>query len=301
MRAYTKETNLSVRGVVVLTLGSLSLAVIAGTLAYLLSQFVYVPLLSPLAVGVATGFAYIRLQSISRVQHIVFTAALGMTVGLLLAASFTAAPYAIERVQLVKNAEQDGVDAQAASRQLDEYLLDETGSSGFLGYMKLRAMQGESYSLYFGLNGAVTRAGEYTVRSSGAWISWVLEALALALPVALISIFDRSHARFSASAQGFYGVLSNVGSLPAECDTELHNLLGSGDVRGIAELIRPDGELTHPMIDVSERPIQNASGYTLLVFRRTRRVGSGEVKRDLIGEWELEPTEAADFSDAMSE
>lgn len=300
MKPYFALNHLPIPGMIVLIAGSIFLGFTLGALAYFISNLFYLVFIFPLLVGFAGALGYQRLVFFTKVRHTRLTLLTGFAVGILIAAAFYASSYLWVRHNFIVGFQKEyGADALTASTTLDTFLAFETGSSGFWGFMKLRAAEGDQYTNYLVINSLPVSEFSFTLKSTWAWIYWGLEALLFALPLTWIG-FEAGKMDFNHSAKDWYSSLpKQIGSASLDSKEEILAKLRASDLLAVSELVVQEGEIPHPALEIYEQHSKNKKGEILLSVKQTQRVSSSKVKRITVSQWEIAQAEYVQFSEAV--
>lgn len=301
MNPYTPKNNLPVKGIFLLVPGSIILGLVLGVAAYFITRFIYLVVIIPLAIGFVGLVLYDKLLKFVKVRHIALTTLMGLMIGITTAITYYATPYFVERNNFIAEVqEMYGVSASDASHGFNEVLISETGSSGLLGYMKLRANVGDQYTNYIIINSVPIEMFRFTFRSAQAWIYWGLEMLLIALPIAWAG-YNRSKNFFNLSANDWYLPLPDqIGSIPIENKAELNSFLLENRLQDVSELMVAEGDLQHPTLEIYEQYSKNRKGDRLLIVEETTRESPTKVSRTTIARWEIPQEEYSPFIEAVN-
>jgi hypothetical protein len=288
MKPYLPENQLPAKGIILLASGSIALGLLTGALAYFISNLIYYIIIFPLIIGCAALVAYQKLLLRIKVRHSIITALFGIVTGLSIAVAFYGTPYLINRKNVVDYLrEKYQVDAATASYSFDANLLELTGSGGFIGYMKLRASEGDEYTNYLVINSVPVQTFSFALKSTGAWLYWLLEIILFVVPCAWIG-FSTGKTPFNKSADDWYDTsLTQIGSVRLEDKERLFAYLQMNEFSGISQLMAPDGAINHPMLEFYQQRSNNKKGDILLSVKQTFRKNPKTVKRTLLNQWEV--------------
>lgn len=300
MKPYSAQNHLPISGMIVLIVGSILLGIALGVLAYFISNLLYLVVIFPLVVGFIGAILYQKLVFFNKVRHTWLTALIGFTTGILIASAFYMTPYLKIRHDFgVAFRAEYGTDALTASTALDTLLFDETGSSGFWGFMKLRAAEGEQYTNYLVINSLPVSEFNFTLQSTWAWLYWILEVILFTLPLAWIGV-EVGKGDFNLSANDWYASLpKQIGAASIDKKEELLSKLHANDLLAAGEMLSPEGEIPHPALEIYEQRSKNNTGDILLSVKQTARVSSSKVNRKIEAQWEISPAEYATISEAV--
>lgn len=285
---------------IVLIAGSVITGLALGALAYVISNLFYLVVIFPLLVGFAGAILYQRLAFFSKVRHTWLVALIGFATGTLIAAAFYTTPYLKARHDYVAAFQAEyGTDALTASEAFDTVLTYETGSSGFWGFMKFRAAEGDQYTNYLVINSLPVSEFSFTLQSTWAWLYWMLEVILFALPLTWIGV-EVGKAEFNLSANDWYAPLPRqIGSAALEDKERLLTRLHASELLAVSELLQPEGEIPHPALEIYEQRSKNKGGVILLSVKQTARVSNSKVNRKTVAQWEISPAEYAPFAEVV--
>jgi hypothetical protein len=303
MKPYIAQNHLSILGILVLVVGSIISGGLIGALAYFISNLFYLILVFPLLVGGVTALAYYLLMQLARVRFTLIQVVMGFIMGLCVALGFYGAPYIEMRNNFINDAQKNYlVDVQTASKGFDNALTKETGSSGLVGYMKLRAQEGDSYTSFVVINSLPVNESTFTIQSTWAWMYWAIELILMAIPSAL-SGFYGGRKPFNRSANDWYDwsdlSRKQIGSAALENKEKLGVFFQTNNLTAISELLVPEGAIPHPVLEIYEQRSKNKKGDILLTIKQTFQADATKVKRKILSQWEIPPEEYSFFSSAV--
>lgn len=300
MKPYLATNRTPVFGMVLLLIGSVFLGIAIGVLAYFVSNLIYYIFAFSLVVGGATMIAYYKLLEFAKVRHSIIAALMGLITGLLVALAYYATPYWILRSEFITNVQQNyQVSAERASAAFNEILVKETGAGGFIGYMKLRAKEGDQFTNYVVENGMPIHEFSFTLKSTWAWIYWLLETVFFSIPTAWIG-YDVGKRAFSESANDWYNPLPRqIGAVPLKSKEEILALLKGNNLQEVSELAVAEEKITHPMIEIYEQRSNNKKGDILLSVKETYRTAKDKIKRNVVAQWEISESKYISFANAV--
>lgn len=301
MKQYLAQNRIPIFGIILLLIGSVFLGIAIGVLAYLVSNLIYYIFAFSLVVGGATMIAYYKLLQFAKVRHSIIAALLGLITGLLVASTYYATPYLILRNEFITNAQQNyQVSAERASAAFDNIFVKETGTGGFIGYMKLRAKEGDQITNYVVENGMPIHEFSFTLKSTWAWVYWLLETVFFSIPTAWIG-YDVGKRAFNESANDWYNPLpKQICAVPLESKDNILSLLKDNSLQEISELAVPEEKIAHPMLEIYEQRSSNKKGDILLSVKQTYRNAKDEIKRNAIAQWEVSEPKYTSFVNAVN-
>jgi hypothetical protein len=288
MKPYSCQNHLTTKGLILLAISSIPLGLLCGVVAYIISNFIYYIVVFPLVIGGATMFVYSKLLQITKIRHSIISGFFGIVTGLSVAVAFFGTPYFALRSKIIANYQEEyHLAARSASTSFDSGLIQETGSSGFIGYMKLRASEGDNYSNYLIVNSMPIQLFSFSLKSTGAWLYWLLEIILFTGPVAWLG-YGVGKRLFNKSANDWYNLYaSQIGSVRLEDKDRLFAYLQTNDFSGISHLIVAEWEIKHPVLEIYKQRSNNKKGDILLSVKQTYRNNQSSVKRTLLNQWEI--------------
>jgi hypothetical protein len=246
-------------------------------------------------------YFYYKLLLFSKVRHSMITLLLGVVTGILVSLAFFGSSYLSIRNEFINDAlDTYQVSEAQAATYFKQILIDETGSSGLLGYMKFRAMEGDQYSNILVVNAIAVHAFNFTLKSTWAWLYWFLEVVLFSAPAALIG-YDVGKRPFSESAKDWYDSgLKQSCAIPLESKDRLLTLLKANSLLEISELAVAEEGLRHPMIEIYAQRNNNKIGDILLTVQQTYRDKKEKIKRNMLGQWEVPEPDYGSFVNAVN-
>ncbi len=242
MRTYQPSNIAPSQGVAILALSSLvSGAAIGGATAFI-SKFIYFIVLFPIGMGFATGAVMGFAVKKGKIRNPITALGLGVLGGLVTYGSLMYGQYINFQKEVETTIERDyGVtDKNQAREQINGFLRQETGSSGFVGFLKMSAKEGITIS---------RRGSSFQIKDNFAYFLWLIELgivgfLAASMP------FKSANEPFNEEANEWYGEKQWVGSATDESKDQLISLLNMDDMSGAAALLSSQTDLPTPRIDV---------------------------------------------------
>ena len=293
MQPYIPKNHLPLAGIILLLVASILSGLVIGALAYFISQFIYFIVVFPLVIGAMGMIVYYRLILFAGVRQTLLLTLFGLSMGLCIAFAFYEAPYFILRNDFITNVQKEyQVDFQDASAGFDKVLIGETGSSGLLGYMKLRAREGDTYTNYFIINSMPLKGFSFTLKSTWAWIYWSIEVILFSISGALMG-FQWGKKEYNFSANDWYDhmVPKQFGAASIENKAKLFAGLNGNNLDEINQLLVSEDELSHPMLELYRQHSRNKKGDILVRIKQTTRINPTKVKRITLNQWEVPPHE----------
>jgi len=242
MRTYQPSNIAPSQGVTILAISSLvSGAAIGGATAFI-SKFIYFIVLFPMAMGFASGAVMGFAVKKGKIRNPITALSLGVLGGLVTYGSLMYGQYINfkQEVETTMEREYNVTDKNQAKEQINVILQQETGSSGFVGFLKMSAKEGTSIS---------RGSSKVKLNDTFTYLLWLIELgivgfLAASMP------FKSASEPFNEEANEWYGEKQWVGSTTEESKDELMRLLNMDDMAGASALLSSQTDLPTPRIDV---------------------------------------------------
>jgi hypothetical protein len=273
MKPYKPSNRTSIVGIALLVLTVVVGAVI-GALVALLSEVIYLVLIFPIFMGVAAGAVLKVAVTQGKVRSPILAGASGLLAGFLMFGALHGVQYFLFRGEAretileelggmleVHTWEADSLDEILVSEEsetnlpdtgaaqlmqdladhvFDEILVEETGSSGFWGYMLLQASEGVSI-------GRVLGSSEFNLGPTLSWVYWLAE-MALAAGIAAYAGWQAAGRPFCEACSRWYGNPEHLGGVEATASDELLGALRLGSMAQTGHLLEGNTDL--PSLEV---------------------------------------------------
>lgn len=232
MKPYRPSQKITPAGLTWLTATSIVGGVAIGTLTHFIALLVYLIILFPLAMGFAGGMAIALGVQKGKVRNPAIAGFFGVLTGAILYSTMHIADYwhfqrtAAEEI----NKELGQANNAPADQLLDAYLQEQTGSTGFLGYIKYSAQQGVSI-------GRVGSRG-FNLGETGTWIYWALEFGAICSMTGALAYFAARNP-FCETCDQWYADKHAIGSVPPPASEQFLSLLNRDELIPAGKLINP--------------------------------------------------------------
>ena len=279
----------------VATLIVLSLLVVIGALIIgftmgVFSHLIYIVFLIPLAMGISSGKMIVDVIQRARVRTVSQLVFLAVLSAVVLYGAFHYTRYLGFVVQIsfeifdgLSEATDEG--NLALARGFADYALqEETGHSGFVGYMLYRASEGISI-------GRLTRSSSLNLGPVLTWLYWLLE-FGMILGVTIQKGKKVIGTSFCETCGNGYGREKHLGGTASANESFLLDLIGQKDFSGLGKLIEKNAEL--PSLEVYFQGCQVCGkGPSKLVVRHAFQDTKGSLQFADASQTTLQPTESA--------
>jgi len=271
---------------VLLTVG-LGSAVI-GVVAYIISIYLWLIILFPLAVGFLGG-ALVKWQiKGAKLGNAAIAALIGLFAGMLIYSTFFASGYVHFRLeaekQLAADAEYFGV---SPSDLLDDLLIYETGSGGFLGFLKIVEREGIEIS-------QVTDPSDRGLAVTGVWVYvyYLIEA-GLIAGVSTGFALDAGRQPYCPQCRDWIEKKINMGHVSTQQGPEFRSALRLGNISTIKEYIQEELFPHPPYLDVVLMRCETSPSCDgVLTIRQIRKGRRGSTAIKILDRYTVTPREA---------
>jgi len=242
MRTYQPSNIAPSQGVAILAISSLVSGVAIGGATAFISKFIYFIVLFPIGMGFATGAAMGLAVKKGKIRSPITALGLGVLGGLVTYGSLMYGQYINfqQETEKIMEREYNVTDKNQAKEQINNFLQQETGSSGFVGFLKMSAKEGITIS---------RRSSSFEIKDNFAYLLWLIELGIVGFLAASIP-FKSANEPFNEEGNEWYGEKQWVGSATEESKDELIRLLNMDDMSGAAALLSSQTDLPTPRIDV---------------------------------------------------
>lgn len=291
VKTYKPRNKVPLTGLLLSLLLSALGGLLIGFLAFLLAQFFYLLLVFPVLITIVGMLSVHRMLQKTKIHHPLVGAILGLLMGLMICGTYHYAGYVDFQREVTRSIEEEyQVDHDSAARALDSILRDETGSSGFWGFMQLKAGAGESFTAMLSFNGIVFPGfSGFTLRSGWLWLHWSIEA-GLIIAGTTWTGFDVAKRPFSESAWGWYGPAKQIGNVDVELMDQFLDQMRANRFVGAGQLVIAGEGMSHPTVEVYVQQCpDNPTSDILLTVKRTYWGSKGRLGREVVLQGEISP------------
>lgn len=294
MRLYQQETDRFSPKMILLVPISIILGLLIGTAAYYVSKIFYLVIIFSFGVSFITMLIHLRLLEYLKIRHRLVSVASGIAIGSIVVVMFHYLPFAeVKRAFVADGVNNYHVNQYVAEQVFNEMLAEETGQSGLLGFLMYRANVGEQFVGTLVINYAPVHEYSFSIRSSGAWLYWFLEAVIIILPAAWVGLKVAKNPFNDRVNEWYKGLPYQIGSVIMENRDKFSNLMQDNYLFEAAELILPEDGAPHPRIEIYQNHCKDENGDILLSIKETGRNKKGKYERKMIQQWEISREEFA--------
>lgn len=245
MKIYQPSNVASSQGVAILAASSLVSGVAIGSATAFISKFIYFIVVFPLCMGFGTGALLGVAVKKGKIRNPSIALGLGILSGVVTYGSLMYGQYINfqQETERIMQNEYSLTDKKQIADQVNAVLQQETGDSGFVGFLKFSAKQGTSIS---------RGSSKLKLNDTFTYLLWLIELgivgfLAASLP------FGAASEPFNEDGNDWYGEKQRIGSAKEESKDALIQFLNVDDIAGAAALLSSQADLPLPRIDVYGR------------------------------------------------
>jgi hypothetical protein len=232
MKPYQPSNKVTSSGFKWLLLSSAIGGVAIGGLTHLISSLFYLVIVFPVFMGCTGGIVMILAIRQGKVRNPAIATLFAVLSGMIMYGSLHGAGYwqfkQLAAEEITK--EQEVASGNQSNKIIDTFLEVETGSKGFLGYLKYEAQQGVS----IGRPGRTqTNLGE-----TGTWIYWLIELAIIDITIGAIAYLSAKQP-FCENGDRWYQSWEHIGSVNPQCSENFLDLLQNDLFGQAGKLIDP--------------------------------------------------------------
>jgi hypothetical protein len=245
MKIYQPSNIAPSQGIAVLAVSSLVSGVAIGSATAFISKFIYFIVLFPLCMGFGTGALLGFAVKKGKIRNPSIALGLGVLGGVVAYGSLMYGQYINfqQETERIMQSEYSLTDKKQVADQINAVLQQETGDSGFVGFLKFSAKQGTSIS---------RGSSKLKLNDTFTYLLWLIELGIVGFLAASIP-FGAASEPFNEDANDWYGEKQRIGSATEDSKDDLIRLLNIDDIAGVSALLSSQADLPLPRIDVYER------------------------------------------------
>ncbi len=242
MKAYRPSNKVSFSGFQWLIWTSLLGGLTIGSITFVLSQFVYVFFLFPLAMGGLGGKILTYGIQKGKVRNPLVASLFAGVSGFLIYGSLFWGNYWLSKQifpEFLSSSEQETV--KNLGKNFDEYLQETTGKPGFFGYVKYSAQEA-----------VVIRElldGDFTLNEPLTWLYWLIELSIIEWLIITLS-YSAAKEPFCEACESWYSQPNRVGNVKSRLSQDFLALIQDENYFKAAELVKANSPLYSPSLEV---------------------------------------------------
>ncbi|MCA6595838.1 MAG: hypothetical protein IM539_05845 [Pseudanabaena sp. M046S1SP1A06QC] len=252
MKNYQPSNIAPSQGIAILAVSSLVSGIAIGSATAFISKFIYFIVLFPLGMGFGTGALLGFAVKKVKIRNPLIALGLGVFGGVVTYGSLMYGQYINfqqEAERIIQN-EYSFTDKKQIADQVNAVIQQETGDSGFVGFLKFSAKQGTGIS---------RGSSKLKLDETFTYLLWLIELGIVGFLAASIP-FGAASEPFNEDGNDWYGEKQRIGSAKEESKDDLIQLLNVDDIAGAAALLSSQAETLFemPRIDVYVRTCASA-------------------------------------------
>lgn len=242
MKSYRPSNKVSFLGVQWLIGASLLGGITIGGITFLLSQFIYLFFIFPIAMGFIGGKVMTYAFGKGKVRNPLVSSLFAGVSGLVIYSSLFWGAYWLFQQrfpQFLSPLEQELI--HSSGKSIDEYLQERTGKPGFLGYLNYSAQEAVV------IREAVQ--GDFAFNETLTWLYWLVE-LSIIEGVIITLSYSAAKQPFCEACDVWYSQPERVGNVKGRFYRHFLALIQDENYFKAAELVKANIQLYSPSIEV---------------------------------------------------
>jgi NAD/NADP transhydrogenase beta subunit len=284
LQAYKPSNRVPLIGLVLLILTTIIGGGMLGELVYLIGEHLYLVIIFPLAMGLLGGVLINIAAHVGKVRNPALTMVFGVLIGLAIYGTYRYAEYYQGFRSDVRDEVKSYLGNQYDENDLQDYidlvLEDETGSTGFVGYVKLSADEGISIT---SSRASTTNSGAM-FRGTGSYVYWGIELLVILFVARYVASITAKQP-FCETTNEWYKSEEYVGTIPPNDVPVVVSLLeaGRGDAAGSMLVALNDAPM--PRYDLVTQRSSRPDVDVILRVQKLTQGNKGTITRDNLHTW----------------
>ncbi len=294
MKPYKPSNKVPSAGFTWLTVTALIGGLAIGGVTALVSRLFYLIVLFPLLMGAGGGFLQAYAVNRGKVRNPMIAGAFAILTGFVIYGTLNIGYYVAFRQEVAKELKQSTgeSDDTKINKIIDENVLQiETGSTGFLGFLKFSAQQGV---------GITRGSSKLELKNEWAWGYWAIE-LAVISGITAFMAFAAAKEPFCENSDEWYLPMESVGSVPNEESENFLSLIKNENFVKAGALVDPQKQSPVPNLVVH---LQRSPGDRLndlvLTASKTSLDNKGNVRSTEVIKGMISPSQYAQFEQAVN-
>ena len=265
---------------------SIGMGAVVGVTVSIIGNFFYLILLFPIGMGFVAGSYLANLVKELKIRRMVETIFLSMLAAVTMYGAYHYGRYAALQVQtsiilfsdLSKAMEDESLNV---ARTLVDYAMkEETGYSGFGGYMLYKAKEGISIGRSYS-NSRLNLGFTFT------WLYWFIE-FGIILWMIFVMTWKSANALFCEFCKNWYGTEKHLGGTSLRKESLLAAMISRKDFAGLKTLLENHAEI--PGVELYEQSCETCdNNVSYLTMRHTYRNSKGIVYFKDVAQYILNP------------
>lgn len=274
LQTYRPSNRAPWHGLFFLVLASVLGGLVFGGIAFIVSQIAWIIILFPIGVGLAGGVILSKIIIGHNVRSPMLSAGAALVMGLVIYATFHYGSY-ISFQSDIRNlmaAEAEGIplDEQTIDQTIDLILAQETGYTGFFGYLKLEAQTGVSI-------GRFSSAQALTLNEPLTWLYWLIEVGLITAMTTIVAV-EAAKKPFCELCGSWYRGGEHMGSVAASDAPQFMESMRSGNLRHAGQLLGDHNAGTSGLDIYVQRCSRDHEHASVLAVRSSRLDAKGNLQ-----------------------
>ncbi|MEM9217517.1 MAG: hypothetical protein AAGD25_24650 [Cyanobacteria bacterium P01_F01_bin.150] len=278
MKTYKPSNRISASGYRWLFLSTVISSCVVGGVFSFLGSFIYLFLVFPGFMGAIGGCATHLAVKSGKVRNPAIASLVGAITGVAIYGAMLGFDYGGFRRQMAQEFQEHyGADIQNVVAEsngtatendiirfaIDDLLTEQTGQSGFLGYLHWTAQDGFSLD-------STSNSSEMLVSGIGVWLFWLLE-IGLVVVISSRIGFGAAVEPFCEQCQEWYEKPQRLGNVSQDASAQFTALLQKAHYEEAGAMIRPMVEIDVPSVEVhlQTAPKNKRTNDVILVLSKT--------------------------------
>lgn len=241
MQAKKSGLPYPVRSVLLLVAAIVGGLVVGGVVAFI-SQFIYLIILFPILMGAVAAFIMSAGVKFLKIPSAGLAAFVALVLGLVLYTSLHYGQYLlfVQEMHTVVEQELGITDAASANELIDLFLAEETGATGFVGFILVEVDAGFSVE-------RTTGSSSLPISGPIIWVYWFIE-LAVITGMALVAAVGTSAKTFCKVCEEWY-TSERLGSVPRQAATQFLQAVEMDDFKQAHDMVQAEA-IPAPSLEV---------------------------------------------------
>jgi hypothetical protein len=294
MKPYKPSNKVPSAGFTWLTVTALIGGIAIGGATAVVSRLFYLIVLFPLLMGAGGGFLQAYAVNKGKVRNPAIAGAFAILTGLVIYGTLNIGYYISFRQEATAELKKTTglTDDAQVNKLLDENILQlETGSTGFLGFLKYSAQQGV---------GITRGSSKIELKNEWAWGYWAIEFAAICGITAFMA-FAAAKEPFCENSDEWYLPQESVGTVPKEESENFLNLIKNENFVKAGALIDPQNQSPIPnMVVHLQRSPGDRLNDLILTASTTSLDNKGNVNSNEVIQGMISPSQYAQLEQAVN-
>jgi hypothetical protein len=297
MRRYQPSKVVRSEDIQLLTLSSVLTGLLVGRIGFAISRVIYIFIFSPILMGAFGGAVIARAIEKGKVRNPTLAITFSALTGLIIYGTLNYGDYFAFRQKASKEIAKEfpQVDQVSTNQLTDRFLREKTGLTGFCGYLKYSAQQGQQITI-IGHPSEVIKLNE-----TFTWLYWLVE-LGLIGSTAIAITRPAASEPFCETCQQWYGDKQWLGSVDCNLADNFLNRLETENLTHAGEIVngRQIRPRSVPRLDIYlQRCLSCQISDSVIVINKISLASNRKAQSESILTGMLSSKQKADFVKAV--